>query len=67
MEKTRHIVNAFLAGVGGAFVMFPATNSLDRFLSRDSVQERMHQNFKRVGDSLNQAMGKVAREQERQP
>lgn len=64
MDTTRQIFNAFLAGFGGAFALFPAGN-LDRFMTREPTQQRMYQNFKRVGNLLDDAMGKAEREQEK--
>lgn len=63
MDRYSASLQAFLAGVGSAFALFP-TGQLDQFMKRDSVESRIHANFSRVGKQLDAAMTKAKDEQE---
>lgn len=64
MDRYVTTLNAFLAGIGGAFALFPS-GQLDRYLERDSVESRVYSNFVRVGARLDSATSKVRDEQEK--
>lgn len=55
-------MNAFLAGIGGAFALFPA-GQLDAYTVRKSVSDRVYANFARVGQLLDASMHKAKDEQ----
>ncbi|WP_158601720.1 hypothetical protein [Solilutibacter pythonis] len=57
MNRRTATLDAFLAGLGSAFAMFP-TGQMEPFLSRQPVEARIHNNFERVGKLLDEAMSK---------
>lgn len=63
MDRYSASLQAFLAGIGSAFALFPS-GQLDQFAKRDSVESRIYGNFARVGQRLDSAMNKVKDEQE---
>ena len=64
MDRYVTTLNAFLAGIGGAFALFPS-GQLDRYMERESVESRMYNNFARVGERLDSATSRVRDEQEK--
>lgn len=62
MDRYVTTLNAFLAGIGGAFALFPS-GQLDRYMERESVESRMYNNFARVGERLDNAANRVRDEQ----
>ncbi|HHW4685563.1 MAG TPA: hypothetical protein ACQGQG_09790 [Xylella sp.] len=56
--------DVLLGGFGQVFSLFP-TDTLDRYLVRESTYSRIYGNFARVGACLDSAMQKVMDEQER--
>lgn len=64
MRRFVSALQEVLASMGNAFQWYP-TGRIDQYVKRQSVEERMHRNFARVGARLEAAMGKVKDEQRR--
>jgi len=58
LNKAMTSFDAFLAGVRSAFG-FSQSDALERYLVRQSVEDRIRANFERVGQHLYAAMYKV--------
>ncbi|MEQ7761462.1 hypothetical protein, partial [Xanthomonas hortorum] len=63
MNKIGATLNAFLAGIGGAFSLFP-TGQVESFMKRPTVESRMQASFARVGRSMDVAMKRAKDEQQ---
>lgn len=58
-------LKAAFAALGGAFLFSPA-GRIDRYIKRQSVEDRLYQNFARVGARMEAAMARVKDEQRKQ-
>ncbi|MEA9653055.1 hypothetical protein ABFU65_12130 [Xanthomonas campestris pv. raphani] len=64
MNKINATLNAFLAGIGGAFSLFPS-GQVESFMKRPSVEARMQASFLRVGRNMDSAMKRAKDEQKK--
>ncbi|MBZ3928227.1 hypothetical protein [Xanthomonas citri] len=64
MNKINATLNAFLAGIGGAFSLFPS-GQVESFMKRQTVEARMYASFARVGRNMDSAMKRAKDERKK--